>query len=309
MLPSFSSAIITAATRIFSNGDKRMLIRAIIWISLALVATVTFADWAASPTVPCKTIIQDQRETAEANKGPEKYCSAGKVVAIWRSVGTVIDAWHDDLTAAATIIIAVFTTILGVFTVRLAGSTRVAADAALRQANATIALEAPILVVPGIKLVGYPDIVTPQSNDDPAIGNQIPAVCRALIGFMSIGRTYARITHFCLERIIAFTLPEMPQYLPDHIESLDTLFMPAPKFVNFFGLEHAINPIVLNATERQTLASGQSFWVYGYIRYESFADEVFELGFIARWETGQGMVAEANQNYAYRRKPSQQSRS
>jgi hypothetical protein len=122
---------------------------------------------------------------------------------------------------------------------------------------------------------------------------------------MSVGRTYARITRFCLEWTILPALSATPKYPRGQIEQTDTLFMPAHDFVNFFGLGHAANPIILTASDRQRIATGgESFWVYGFVRYESFADEAFELGFIARWEPGHGLVAEANQNYAYRRKRS-----
>jgi hypothetical protein len=181
---------------------------------------------------------------------------------------------------------------------------RKAANAALRQANAMIALERPILATQDIKLVGFPDAINPQSNEDPAEGQNIPAICRALVGTMSIGRTYARITQFCLEWTISRALPSKPQYLPAHNERTNTYFMPIAGLVNYFGLGHPANPITLTTADRQRLANGETFWVYGFVTYESFADEVFELGFIARWAPGQGLIAEPNQAYAYSRKSS-----
>jgi hypothetical protein len=65
-------------------------------------------------------------------------------------------------------------------------------------------------------------------------------------------------------------------------ELTNTYFLPIPNFVSYFGLGNPINPIVLTATERQRLADGETFWVYGFVTYESFADEVFELGFVCR---------------------------
>jgi hypothetical protein len=172
----------------------------------------------------------------------------------------------------------------------------------LRQANAMIALERPILAIHEIKLVGYPDEITPQSNEDPVIGQQIPTVCRVLVGTMSIGRTYARITQFCLEWMIAFTLPAQPQYSAAHTAPINTYFMPRENFANYFGLGHPINPIVLTAADRQRLANGETFWVYGFFVFESFAGEVFKLGFVVRWVPGQGLAGEPNQAYDYSRK-------
>jgi hypothetical protein len=50
------------------------------------------------------------------------------------------------------------------------------------------------------------------------------------------------------------------------------------------------------------MAGGGTLWVYGFISYANFMDEMFDLGFIARWIPGHGFIGEANQNYAYHRK-------
>jgi len=173
------------------------------------------------------------------------------------------------------------------------------ASASLRQAAATIALEAPIITVQQIKLVGYPDAVNPQSNVDPATA-QIPDVCRALIGLMSAGRTHAHMTVFCLEWTIAPILPANPQYI--HIEAINALFPPNLAFTNFLGLGSPVNPIILTAEQRVRLAQGETFWVYGFVTYKSFANEIFELGYIARWVAGQGMISDGNPAYQYSRK-------
>src|ERR1700722_5640122 len=122
-----------------------MLTRTIL-IVLALVAIITFADWFSSPLQLCELPLQQHSETGKGYESAKEYCSTGKVVSLWRAVGRLIDSWHDDLTAAATIVIAIFTTILGVFTVSLARSTRIAAIAADLSARAAINIELPILV-------------------------------------------------------------------------------------------------------------------------------------------------------------------
>jgi uncharacterized membrane-anchored protein len=53
----------------------------------------------------------------------------------------LIDTYHDDVNAVSTIIIALFTAVLGVFTIRLAKSTRIAADAAKLNAEALMTAE------------------------------------------------------------------------------------------------------------------------------------------------------------------------
>jgi hypothetical protein len=106
-----------------------MLTRAT-FVVLALVAIITFADWVSSSTQLCELPLQQHSEAGKSYDSAKEYCSAGKIVALWRSVGRLVDSWHDDLTAAATIVIAIFTTVLGIFTVSLARSTRTAAIAA-----------------------------------------------------------------------------------------------------------------------------------------------------------------------------------
>jgi hypothetical protein len=97
------------------------MIARIVLLALALVAAVTLADWFSSPVRPCEAPIQQHSETKEANKSAEEYCSAGKIIAFWRAVGRLVDTWHDDLLAAATVVIAIFTVVLVSVSNRQAG--------------------------------------------------------------------------------------------------------------------------------------------------------------------------------------------
>src|ERR1700694_1242854 len=58
-------------------------------------------------------------------------------------VGEYVTSKHDVITAVFTIVIAIFTTVLAIFTIGFAGSTRLAAHAAVTQANAIINAERP----------------------------------------------------------------------------------------------------------------------------------------------------------------------
>jgi hypothetical protein len=97
------------------------MIARIVLLALALVAVVTFADLFSSPVRPCEAPIQQYSKTKEANKNTEEYCSAGKIIIFWRAVGRLVDRWHDDLLAAATIVIAIFTVVLVSVSNRQAG--------------------------------------------------------------------------------------------------------------------------------------------------------------------------------------------
>lgn len=180
--------------------------------------------------------------------------------------------------------------------------THTAADAASRQAIAMVAIESPAVVVPEIKLVAYPDANNPVSIEDPVREQIIPDFCRALVGLINLGRGRARLINFCLEWNVQTLLPTEPVYEPAHIEVLNTLFMPNPQVITFFGMGHPNNPVVLSIQQRQRMTNGESLWIYGFFSYANFMDETFNLGFIARWNPGVGFVAEPNENYAYHRK-------
>jgi hypothetical protein len=85
-----------------------MLMR-LIFLGCALVAAITFADWASSPIEPCKVVFKEGRDAKKDNQSSQEYCSTGKVIGAWRVVGKLVDDWHDDILAASTVVIAVFT--------------------------------------------------------------------------------------------------------------------------------------------------------------------------------------------------------
>jgi hypothetical protein len=77
-------------------------------IVLALAVAITFADWISSPVQPCKVEVQQKTESNQKGDNSKENCSAGLIVSLWRTAGGLIDRWHDDLTAAATVVIAIF---------------------------------------------------------------------------------------------------------------------------------------------------------------------------------------------------------
>jgi hypothetical protein len=163
----------------------------LIFLALALVAMITFADWASSPVAPCEAPIHKHSESREEKQTAEEYCSTGKVVSFWRAIGSEIDSWHDDLTAIATVVIAAFTTILGVFTIRLANSNRITAEAAEKSASTLPVIEGAYV---------YPDIITNFVPGGMSAFNRSTTVqsTRLVIDFMfkNFGRTPAIIQFY-----------------------------------------------------------------------------------------------------------------
>jgi hypothetical protein len=117
-------------------------------VAIAITAIALFAiDWASS-IIPCvidypRPTQSEQTKEKQSNEKPCTY-SGGIVVA---GLKFIRDMKPDEWTAAATVVIALFTTILGLFTVSLARSTRVAAQAAEKSADALPAMERAYLFV------------------------------------------------------------------------------------------------------------------------------------------------------------------
>jgi hypothetical protein len=276
-----------------------MLILRILNAILVLIVVCGTIVIAALP-LPCEQPILQSSEIAKAGEAPKKNCPSPIGL-----IGAGIHIYKDEITALSTFIIAVFTTILGLFTISLAKSTRRAAEASWRQAAAMIAIESPAIVVDEIKLVAYPDANNPASIEDPVRGQIVPDFCRALVGLINLGRGRAHLINFCLEWRIDTNLPIVPIYEPIHTQFLNTLFISNPQAKVFFGLGHPNNPVVLSAPERQRMTNGESLWIYGSFSYTNFMNEMFDLGFIARWNPGVGFEGEPNEHYAFHRKREQ----
>jgi hypothetical protein len=226
-----------------------------------------------------------------------------------RSLETVWTQFtHDNITAVGTAFIAIFTLTLWRSTraLWLAGEKQIAvahraATAASRQVDAIVAIVSPIMIIPEIKLVGYADEVDPASTVDPVLTKPIPNVCRAFVGLGNFGRSQVTITHFCLQCDVLSSLPMEPHYRPEHTQNMQLLVDPRSQQVNFFGLGHPRNPIVLTPEQRQKMDAGETLWVFGFFSYLNFMQEPHDLGFIARWSNNNGLVAEPNPRYSYLR--------
>lgn len=277
---------------------------------VTLVATVTFTgflliDFLSSFIVCCLAGNDNISNYTECAYNYYRSLHRGLIASGFDLIGRFgPEVW----TAIATFVVAGFTFTLWRTTDRLwkssekqIGIAQKTATAALRQANAMVAIESPVLVIGQVKFVAYPDAYDPQSTVDPVLEGEIPAFCRALVGLNNSGRSNATITRLCLEWRILPMLPVTAMYEDYHIQPMNLLFGPNPNLITFFGLEHPANPVVLTVTQRIQIRDGQSLWVYGFFTYRNFMNESFDLGFVTRWNPPYGLVAETHQNYAYHR--------
>ena len=246
------------------------------FVSLTLMALLTFADWYSAPVVWCLGQIQQNGETVKGTETRQDYCSAGKIVTFWRAAGRLVDAWHDDLTAIATTVIAIFTTILGIFPVNLARSTGIAANAALKQATAAIGVELPILVPVDIALLQNVNV----SAQKHVVGYPTASSIFRL-RLTNLGRTAAELTSQGVEWRVVKQLPEIPVY------STDFPFTPG-----FFCTPDQLNPLQIlsfpislqPAEVRHISENTKSLWVYGRIIFKDFLGERHEQRWCAKWQ-------------------------
>jgi hypothetical protein len=182
---------------------------------------------------------------------------------------------------------------------------KTAANAALRQANAMVSIESPIVRVGQVKLVSYPSLSQDDlANGVDATGTEIPLFGRVLVGLTNSGRSDAELLTFCLEWRIESTLPTEAEYEPAHIQIYSGRLLYSQRdLIMFFGLDHPNNRVVLTEEQRNRMADGKRLWAYGYISYTNFMAEVFDLGFLAQWRPGRGLeMDESNHHYTYHNK-------
>jgi hypothetical protein len=178
-------------------------------------------------------------------------------------------------------------------------ATAEAANAALRQVNASVALEAPNPVIVKVKLAGYRN-ETDQTSDpenDPVKPGQPPTICRILVAMQNIGRTDMKMIDSSIDWIVAATLRPIPDYTRV-VSAKGGIFRKGDP-VWLWSDKHFIK---LTDEERSDMQSGRkSLWAYGYFSYFNFVGERFEIGFLARWNMSEGFVREVNPNYEYNR--------
>lgn len=170
-----------------------------------------------------------------------------------------------------------------------------AATAALRQAIAAIAVDSPIPGILELKLVGYADESSSVSTVDPVLPGLPPEFCRPLVHLQNRGRTEMQLVRFCCDWVVSPSVPDMPQY--HHVEIWNAAI---PKESSVWCLSR--NGMRLTKEERASMENLDAFlWVYGYFAYRNFMNDAFVIGYIARWDVGEGFVREPLTQYEYKR--------
>jgi hypothetical protein len=206
-----------------------------------------------------------------------------------------VASWHPEVwTALGTVVIAIFTTILGCFTISLAKSTRIAANAALRQADVMMAVESPMPLVVGFNLVQYTQIPGETVVADPLPPGPIPPNCRFLFCIENKGRAPLRMIELCVEKFAGLALPDQPNYM--HKTAWSLVLEKGPLWIRGDDQHIVITAADIDSVSAAYEDAG-AFWVFGYFAYRNLLNERIEHKFLARWDLMQGFVGENRPRY------------
>jgi hypothetical protein len=222
------------------------------------------------PTPPCKP-VKPTSETEQQTASPKNSCPTSIGFEITK-IRASIHNNRDDITAVSTFAIAVFTIILGVFTVRLAKSNRIAANAADLNARAAIAIELPIIQIAADK-VGFG---TATEND-----RRFDYFWVSELIFSNLGRTKA----FPIEIQCGWTeggsLPKVPRYTYTKQFQIGVIFepnTPNPSQFNYTDLLFESDLGFYNRVREKKVR----LWFYCSLVYLDFMQSRHEAGFC--WE-------------------------
>jgi hypothetical protein len=279
----------------------------LVWGFIALV--VATIAWGATYSPSYRKCLsdhanQDRKDKQSNLNEPVKGGAGVEVVPVFvMCEGAFIDENNGTLTAIATIFIAAFTLTLWRATNRLweSGEKQIdvaqkSAIAALRQANAVVALESPIPVIAGIKLVQYLDRFAKESMADPITAGPVPDFCRVLTNFINIGRSPMRVDGFSIEWEITRDLPAERRYRNTR-QPWDTWLRERESV--WFRVDPQCE-IELTADQHRRIRDGQEhLWVYGRVFYSNFMKEHSIIGFSFRWNLANGFERIQHTAYNY----------
>jgi hypothetical protein len=184
---------------------------------------------------------------------------------------------------------------LGLFTMSLSKSTRLAAQAA-------VATELPIIRPEGFRLfdrsTGHDSAIQPDN---------VPSLMRATFGLRNVGRTAAEMVSVCMDWEVCAALPPVPSYKtimpfsPGTFVAANSVFDAGPQ--QYF---------IELSTEQIKLIKERSscLWIYGFVAYLDFLQRKDESRFCTKYKffaeapgAPKGFVYDSETPPAYIRKP------
>jgi hypothetical protein len=181
----------------------------------------------------------------------------------------------------------------GLMMLRADKTAQVSARAAQTQAAVMVAVEGPIPLVPGLKLVQFDQIPGEITLVDPVLSGPIPANCRIMIGVENKGRTPLRMIELCVEKFVGLSLPPQPSYV--HLDPWGLVLEKGPLWIR-----PSEELTEVTAAEVRAAAAAYptgAFWVFGYFAYWNILNERTIHKFAARWDLAHGFVPENRSDY------------
>jgi hypothetical protein len=249
------------------------MLRTVIVVSLFLVAfgLSGLAIYESSAYQNCSAEAGGKGSPAQQEKGPPHtfmpLINGGLIK--FRCIGRSIDENNAVVTAVATVVIAVF---LGLFTMSLARSTRIAADAARRSADS----DGPHMLPIQFKISGMRGPV----GDDGKI--KILVEYR----FINYGRSPAFMKEFHVLVHIGSQLPKIPDYgKPDKSSHIIAV-------AGWFGTSNPVEHLIPASDAADILDGRTNYFVFGYVEYNDVASQNHKIRFAYGFDWGPGDASE-----------------
>lgn len=193
-------------------------------------------------------------------------------------IGHFVREYKDEITAGSTAIIALFTTILGIFTISLASSTRKAADAANLNAQAVIDAERArlflIIDIENITETINSAVLSPAKDDDRT------TALRLKYSFKNYGKTPATIQEMGHGVVIKPDLPTARTF---------KMIVDIPSRI--IGPNENSYPLSVEELPRLTFGEARSFciyanafWFYGFVAYDDMFGWTTRMNFVWHYD-------------------------
>ncbi|HEX4043591.1 MAG TPA: hypothetical protein VHY10_17970 [Xanthobacteraceae bacterium] len=196
----------------------------------------------------------------------------------WCVIG-FLQTYSGAVTAAATVAIGFFTFFLVRVTNRQARLTKAAVDAAKKSADAAMGVALPRFEVTQVRIQ--------RTGGDTLAESLWRPINVTLVNF---GQSAAVILRECIIFWVGDVLPAIPDYSLGRVHDIGFRFPiiagdSHPISAQAVGMDAFGNPFGIDPIEADRVAEGQStLWLYGYLVYRDFLDQVATKGFCARLE-------------------------
>src|SRR6266481_7771960 len=240
---------------------------AIIWVVFAAVMGFAVGGSIVSSFYAYPQNKHDSYSNNQSNDSCGENCK--KTQSLWVPTDSV---------GLYTLVLAVFTGLLvgtsvfqGYFLIRADKTSRIAAEAAKRSADAAVRVNQPFL--------GLKRSFLMAKGQNVAVGMPLPPEFEPIFMFTNWGNSPAEITHGCIEWSIVEKLPPTPKYM-------NTVpYAPGIALIHRADIQLDV-PCKITLTPSQIIAvdtSQEKLWVFGFIRFKDFLGESHDVRFCLKW--------------------------